>query len=207
MTNHNALRGFYSPRAGTIAHAANLQFGGLEVTGPATVGGAPILTRRYAMGAPQAGDTVANTTTETAFASAYPVPANDMTVGRFYRLLASGIYSVNAAGPRLNVRVKLGATELVVDGPVFGATARSNRPWRLEALITVLSSGASGSVRASGAGRLFTSANSPFEFELFTVGAITVDTTVAQTLGLTATWNIAATANSVTQQQLTVDAG
>lgn len=201
MSNGNIHRGFYSPRPGTAAHDINWELGGLDIAGVGTVGGSPILTRRYAMGAPAAGDTLSNFTGETPFASALTLPPNDMIPGRVYTLSAAGVYGINAAGPRLTFFAKLGATTLVTDGVVFGATARSNRPWRLDVIVTVLTAGPTGTVHAHGSGRLFVAANAEVEFELFNAVAVVVDTTVAQRFGVNAQFNIAATANTVSQLQ------
>lgn len=159
---------------------------------------------RYAMGAPVAGDTVSGTTVETSFASAYAIPAGEMVAGRAYLVSAAGVYGTNAGGPTLTLRLRLGTTLLLEQVVSFSAVARTNRPWRLDAWVTVSAAGVAGAVEAQGSGRLFTGAGVAAEFELFNAAPVAIDTTVAQTLAVSARWNLTNAPITITQRQFVV---
>lgn len=167
--------------------------------------GGGVVSKRYAMGAPAAGDTLTGfgvLGTPVDFASAPTLPANDLTVGRVYKVEGAGLYTINTSLPSIRFWLRLGTVTLAMDTIAFGATARTNRPWRMDFTVVVVTTGATGTVEVAGTGRLFTSANAETEFEFFNTTAITVDTTVAQRLGLSVGSGNAGT--SVQQRQLVI---
>jgi len=159
--------------------------------------------------------TVGNTTTETSLVGtgvgSLTLPANFLIAGKTLRITACGYYSSKASSPgNLQINIKLGSTvvnQLPGSGGSALAGSAASFGWRLSALVTCRSTGASGSVSSGGDMTRLTSssgANADFGFTKNT-GPVTIDTTAGQTLDLTATFNIADVANTITCTNLTVE--
>jgi hypothetical protein len=97
-------------------------------------------------------------------------------------------------GPDITFTIKLGSTTLWTQ-----TKTTTGNNWHLRALITVRSAGASGTVAASAA---VIQENVTADLFPFTSGTATVDTTVSQTLNLTASIGDFTGAESVTCDQL-----
>lgn len=153
----------------------------------------------------QGGDTVANTTSETNFASNYSIPANDCQPGRVFRVTAQGLYSTAGTAPTLNMRVKFGTTVLVASGTNTTSASAVSREWRLEFQLTCISTGVSGSVEAGGTFTRFSSTVASVLWELRNAATVTVDTTATQTLQISAQWSAASASNTITMRQLIIE--
>lgn len=154
-----------------------------------------------------AGNTVANTVTETNFASNYSIPANDCQPGRVYKVTAQGVYGTTTTAPTLNIRVKLGTTALVATGAQTTTISMTNREWRVEFQFICISTGAAGTVEAGGAFTRFTSAIASVLWEMSNTAVVpSINTTTAQTLQISAQFGTANAANTITMRQLIVEA-
>jgi hypothetical protein len=152
------------------------------------------------LGAIHAGSSVTNTTTETdltqSLTGANTLPANTLTVGRTLRVKARGRLTTDASPPALNLRFRLGGTSgtvVVATGAVTLDANLSARYWEVDLLLTCRSTGASGTVWASGLFK-FTDAAQTQEmrvWEMLNAAAVTVDTTAALDLTLTAAFDVA----------------
>lgn len=145
--------------------------------------------------------TVANTATETTVAT-YSIPAGEAVVGATYRVrvLASVSFLASAT---LTWRAKIGTVTLATAGPTtLSTTAQTNKEEAIEVDVICVSTGATGtwfsvlqevrnttdtgSVNASGP--QIVSSDTP----------LTADTTVAQSITVTAQWGAASTSNTLT---------
>lgn len=150
---------------------------------------------------------VSNTTTETDFAQNYSIPANDCQPGRVFRITAQGVYSIpTLTNPGITIKVKAGSTVLGTTGSnTLGTSVLTNRQWRVEFQFICLTTGVSGTVEAGGTFTRFTSATADALWEMSNTAPVTVDTTTAQTLQISAQWSAAAAANTITLRQLIVE--
>ena len=162
----------------------------------------------YAQTSVQSGDTIANTTTETAFATAPAAfAANWAKVGTVLRLRASGVYSGQSLGsPAVTLNVYLGTTQLLsIVSPAVGATV-TNGIWDIDAHLTVTAIGASGAIEAHGRGFFASSATAGVSVPcVANTAGITVATNVSKALAVKAQWSSAATANTIRMRQLVLE--
>lgn len=148
--------------------------------------------------------TVANTTTETSLLSAgrgsKTLPADALGQGTTVRLELAG-HVRDTGNPSLDIKVTLGGTELCSTGAQNLNTTVTEADWHLEVLITCRAAGASGTVVASG---IFDHDDGT-SFGLVNSSEVTVDTTAALALDVTATWGTADAANAITCQEATIE--
>jgi hypothetical protein len=192
-----------------IGASGRIQFADGTVTGTAVAGaveyddgtfyGTEVETRRaFSMSSGQitATTTVANTTTETTvFTGA--IAADELRVGKVYRVGLYGSFSTQAASQALTLRSYVGSTEV---GEIVLAPGNvTDEPWRGDITFTVRSTGATGSVST------FTALFVEDEHDAMTE-ATTVDTTAAEDITLTAEWGAASAGNvfKVTQGYMEV---
>jgi lysophospholipase L1-like esterase len=153
-----------------------------------------------------------NTTTETTITS-YVMQANSSSVGTQYSYKITGtIDNVVTAAPVITFRVKLGSTVLASIAITASATASTNRPFCIEGVITVRSTGAAGTIVGSMQLTESTTAvgtNAPKVLIVYsqtltavpasyTFGSIStpaINTTIANTLSLTMQWGTASASN------------
>lgn len=156
--------------------------------------------------------TVANTVTES-WLCYTTIPANDAQVGMVYRIKAFGTWSVTGT-PTLNIRMRLGSSATPASNTSWaqlGATTTQSgvttRLWMAEQLAFVESTGAlaswSGPLKVKSAGFLAGSppyVNDGAEITTAIDGSAsnTIDSTVANYFGLTATWGTASASNTIT---------
>lgn len=164
------------------------------------------------------GTQISNSTTETIICPDFSIPAYFMGVGRTLLIEASGVCSNVVTTPgTLTMRVRWGgvAGTILCQTAALGldTTAHTNAAWRLTAVITCRSTGSSGTFLSYGtfdiynvlsstasnllpnlmgsAGNPGTSANA----------AVTVDTTTAKLLSVTAQFSVATNPTNLTCQQ------
>jgi hypothetical protein len=153
--------------------------------------------------------TVANTSTETVIAS-MTIPAGDAVAGAVYRMAAWGIGSVTAT-PTITLRSRLGGVtgqQIASSGARTASSGVSGHTWRVDLDLVCLTTGTSGSwfgqqvtmeaISVPGAGAPY----APAVIQDGTV-QVTADSTVAQTLVLTATWGTASVSNTITCEGFT----
>ena len=133
------------------------------------------------------------------------IPANGFQVGdSFHAVLTGHISSVN--NHRLEIRVKTGATVLATtDHIIMGGT--TNKHWKLELFFTVRTIGASGvaSIVTGGSFMYTKDASTAFEGANFSTEVFTgFDTTIPNTLAITAQWDTANVGNSIYSEIVTL---
>jgi len=146
---------------------------------------------------------IANTTSPTAFAHSYSIPAGAMDLkGALLRVHASGQYSTTGT-PALTLKVKLG-TLPIATFVCATASAASGAGWFLISEAVVETGGAGGDWNvgtamasvAGGSGTPFTSS---------TLGTQAMDFTAAKTLTVEVTWGAASASNTIQMDSLTVE--
>jgi hypothetical protein len=152
----------------------------------------------------QSGDTIANSATETNFATNYSMAANSCQVGRTYQVVVRGVYGSAATAPSLRLRLKAGTTSLASTSLVATNASLTDRQWTMTADFICISTGVSGTVEAQGNVTLATTANAATVREMVNTATVTLDTTTAQTIQISAQFGTADPLNTITMRQLII---
>lgn len=153
---------------------------------------------------------VTNTTTETSLldggVGTLTVPANGFKVGNsFHAILTGYISSVN--NHTLTLRIKSGSVVLATTGSITMA-ATTGRHWKLEVYFTVRTLGVSGvaSIATGGTFMYTKNASTNFEGTNFSTEITTgFDTTISNTLSITAQWGQSNTGDSIYSEIFTLN--
>lgn len=150
-----------------------------------------------------AGNTIANTTAETAFASTIPViPTTMWVIGKHIRITFAGYFSTAIVVPSLTGKVKIGSTVIGTTGAITTVGSLSSRGWNGYLDIVIHSLGASGTMDVQGCIIIQTTAGACITLPIVNTSDITVDMTTSQSLSLTAQWGAVSTSNTITLRQL-----
>lgn len=147
--------------------------------------------------------TVSGTTVESSIigggVGSLSIPANGFRVGdSFHGVLIGHMSCVGTA--TLQIRIKTSTGILLSDTGVIAMEAATNKHWKLDVNFTIRNLGAA-SIGSIASGGLFSyTKNSGFNFEGVNFSIInntTFDTTITNTLLITAEWNTNNTGNSI----------
>jgi hypothetical protein len=145
---------------------------------------------------------ITNTVTETTLVNggvgSLSIPANAFNVGDSFSVSMGGVVS-SANNNTLRVRVKAGSIVLGDTG-LITMPSTTNKKWDLEVRFTVRQIGAAGVASIACFGLLTYSKDASNAFEgadFSTVNNSTFNTTVPNTLNITAQWGTASTSNSI----------
>ncbi len=152
-----------------------------------------------------AAQTITNTAVETVFTTSYTIPADNCVPGRVYRIIARGNYSTTTTAPTLNIKVKAGATILATTNATATSASAANRQWTLQSDVICQTAGVSGTVEAAGIFTRATSAVLAASWELRNTAPITLNTTIAQALTVTAQFNTANAGNTIRVSEMTIE--
>lgn len=143
--------------------------------------------------------TLANSTVETTLLSTTftgGLEFSDFLVGKTFRVSGFGHYT-NTGTPTLQLKLKFGSVVLSDSTAITTTTGATNRVFKYEALVTVYALGTTGTLETTG---VFSEVGSAVTGLAST--AATVNTTVPQTLALTAQWSAASASNTITLNSL-----
>jgi len=154
--------------------------------------------------------TITNTTTETTLVGSgvgsLTFPANSLFIGRTIRIQAYGLLSTATVPGTLRIKVKLGSTVILDTTAQTVASALSNFVWKVDAVITVRTVGASGSVMSQSAFEFQASSLAALlAWSMTNTAAVTLDTTASNALDVTAQWGTADTSNNIRCTNVTVE--
>ena len=173
------------------------------IAGPTGPAGTTLV---YANTTVPAGNTVANTSSETFFTSAYSVPANSLVIGTVLRVKFFGVYSTGVVAPSLILKVYFGATVLIASGTLTTVAAVTNDGWSAEGLFTVQTIGASGTMEAQGLSEFSTASTAVLFVNMDNTAAVTVDTTIASIIRASVQWGGTVNASdTITLREMTVE--
>lgn len=152
---------------------------------------------------------VTNTIVETSLldggVGSLTVPANGFKVGDSFHAIATGHISANNNNT-LRIRIKTNGTSLADTGVItMGGT--TNKHWKLEVFFTLRATGVSGvaSIATGGTFMYTKNASSTFEGTNFSTETTTgFNTTINNTLVITAEWGTASTSNSIYSEIFTL---
>ena len=161
-----------------------------------SINGSPYWVEPITLGTLVASATVANTASETTIVGTVTggktLPAALLVAGKTVRVRAFGVLS-STGTPNLTVKVKFGSTVIATTGAVAQSGTPTDVGWELDCLITCRTTGASGTVFAQGVFRYGT-----VVMPLAATAAVTVDTTGAHIIDLTAQWGAMDPGNTIT---------
>ena len=153
---------------------------------------------------------VTNTTTETSLLDGgvgnLMVPANGFKIGdSFHAILTGHVSAVN----NHTLRIRIKANSIVLsDTSAITMAGTTSKHWKLEVYFTVRTLGASGvaSIAAGGAFMYTKNASNNFEGINFSTETTTgFDTTISNTLSVTAQWGTANTGDSIYSEIFTLN--
>ncbi|CAB4175637.1 hypothetical protein UFOVP972_290 [uncultured Caudovirales phage] len=133
------------------------------------------------------------------------VPANGFSVGDSFHAVGTGHISSNNNN-KLRIRVKTGAIILADTGDIT-MPATTTKHWKLDIEFTVRTIGGSGVASIVAGGSFLYSKNASNAFEGVTFSTETVtgfNTTISNTLTVTAQWDTASTGNSIYSEIFTL---
>lgn len=153
---------------------------------------------------------VTNTTTETSLldggVGSLMVPANGFKIGdSFHAILTGHVSAVN--NHTLRIRIKANSIVLA-DTSAITMAGTTTKHWKLEVYFTVRTLGASGvaSIAAGGSFMYTKNASTNFEGTNFSTETTTgFDTTINNTLAITAQWGTANTGDSIYSEIFTLN--
>lgn len=153
----------------------------------------------------QVQDTITETSLVGTGVGSATIKANSSGIGTTYRLSMCG-YISNTGTPFAQVKVKIGSVTVfdTTSTGMFGIT--SNQPFKVNAVFTVRTLGASGTVIGQGEFEYATSASTQYQimFQANTATS-TIDTTADQTVDITFTWGTANASNSINSTNFTLE--
>lgn len=158
---------------------------------------------RYSNAPAAGGDTVSNTTTETAFASTYTLPADTLAVGDEIEVLLWGLVSATI-GQTVTARFKWAGTEVLNTGSLSGIANGTDYPWNARISILVDSIGASGKADMQAKMSFSTAATVALAVNVANDDLITINTTQDNILSTTIQWGAASASNIVELRHMTV---
>ena len=158
----------------------------------------------YADGTKPGGNTVANTTSRTAFASSYTIPANRLKVGSLIRVRARGFHATTGT-PTILFELEIGGIVALTIGAFTCGSGVTDKGWSFEADAVVTAIGAGGSLEVNGQGALATAATAALHSHGLNVGGIAKDTTATIAIVPYVTWGSASASNTATLHTFTVE--
>ena len=183
-------------------------YGTYSITGLEVMSGSASLSNLYTQTA--SSTPVTNTTTETSLLDgglgSLSIPADGFNVGdSFHAILTGHISAVN--NHTLTIRIKAGSVVLATTGAITMA-GTTGKHWKLEMFFTVRSIGAAGVASIATGGAFMYTKNASTNFEginFSTENTTTFDTTVSNTLVITAQWNTNNAGNSIYSEIFTLN--
>jgi len=153
---------------------------------------------------------VTNTTIETTIVGpgvgALTVPANAFSIGDSFICLLDGSVTCGSSAT-LHIHVKTLTGTLLADTGIIDMAATTAQPWIMNLYFTIRTLGTTGVASISSGGLFSYIRNGGTQFEgyvLSNVNNTTFDTTVDNTLVVTAQWNTATTGSSIVSKNFTL---
>jgi len=153
---------------------------------------------------------ITNTTTETSLldggVGTLSVPANGFSKGDAYHAILTGTLSAQNNN-NLRIRIKANSVVLADSGNISMAGA-VDEPWKMEVYFSINEIGAAGVANIATGGTFMYTKDASTDFQginFNTVNSSSFDTTVNNTLSITAQWGTANTGNSIFSQIFTLN--
>lgn len=142
------------------------------------------------------GNSVAETTILDTGQGRKTLRPNFFIVGRVLGFQIRGYYTTIIT-PTLTLKFKLGSVVLVSTGAVVLTTIGTAKGWKFSGSLTCRSTGGTGAISVEGKGNFSTATIDTLGWDN-TTGTVAVDTTIEQTMDITAQWGTASASNTLT---------
>lgn len=155
-----------------------------------------------------ADNLISNTATETSLygtgIGTMTLPANFWAAGKSLRLRLRGLIQYSGSGSGATIRVKFGSTVLAVSAALVftGAAASPGTYFEVDLLVTCRTTGATGTLMASGT---FFNQTYGFTAGMISSAAVVVNTTTSQTIDATYQWTSASATRIVKTTNATTE--
>jgi len=144
---------------------------------------------------------IANTNTTTDFDVYYTIPADSLTTSTSYRLKIFGHYTTSGTPGTYKFIIYLGSTTILTFVELRPTKNVSKNGWVVEALFTIRSDGATGTVMPSGIASMADAATYQTTAIASANSAVVIDTTIDLELKLSLKMSIADPSNTLTMTQ------
>jgi hypothetical protein len=134
------------------------------------------------------------------------IPANAFSIGDSFLCGLDGIISCTSAST-IHIRIKTSSGAVLADTGIIDLAAATNKAWIMNLYFTIRTLGTAGTASISSGGLFSYIRNGGTQFEgynLSTLNATTFDTTISNTLVITAQWDNASANNSITSRNFTL---
>lgn len=152
-----------------------------------------------------AGNTVASTSSETAFASSKTFAGGSLAAGNVIRVTMYGVYGTALIAPTLRGKLKLGSTTLLDTGALTTVAGVANAGWSAFALLVVTAVGTGGTVEAQGFAQFATAATTGLSVNISNAAAVSVDFSVSQAMTMTAQWSASSASNTISLREALIE--
>lgn len=133
------------------------------------------------------------------------IPANRLRAGTTIKIKATGVYSTKGSSAgSLRFQFKLNSSNSLDTNTFSVLDGISFQNWELNAILTIKSDGASGTITGKGIINYFTSSSAMSSRPLDNVDG-SIDTTIAQTMDLIASWSTADTDNAISSINILIE--
>lgn len=170
---------------------------GLDDAGRLLVGAAGSVAGVLAYVNPAASTAISNTTTETLFSTQYSIPAGSLRAGSLIRVRYQGIATATNSTDTLALKLYIGGLTGTVLISHAATDVANNDVFSGEYELVIRTTGATGTMVGMGSYKSVPAAEGTFTGKDDILASTTIDTTVAQVLGVSATWSVANAGNSV----------
>ena len=158
----------------------------------------------YVDGSVPAGNTVANTNAEVAFASQVSLVGPVLPVGSVFRITLRGVFTRAAALATVEIRVYVGTVLILDSGTLTIAGPETNVGFGLMGEFMITATGSSGTIEAQG-DTYFETSGTTGVAPIGNPAPFTVDLSVSETLKSTIQFSVADPANSATLRLMIVE--
>ena len=134
------------------------------------------------------------------------IPANAFSIGDSFTCSLDGLMSCTSAST-IHIRVKTLSGALLADTGIIDLAAATSKNWIMNLYFTIRTLGAAGTASVSSGGLFSYIRNGGTQFEgynLSTVNTTTFDTTISNTLVITAQWESDSVDNSIVSRNFTL---
>lgn len=152
-----------------------------------------------------ASTAISNTVAETAFSTAYTIPANTLEAGQMIRIKWQGIATATNATDTLAIKVYIGGIAGTLLFTHAATDVANNDVFSGEYTLIVRTVGSGGTIVGFGTGKSVAAAEGTATYKDDILASTAIDTTSSKAITLSATWSVANAGNSVRLDVLTVE--
>jgi hypothetical protein len=187
--------------ASIMGRRFGLADGNRAVVGPPNAGVVPAIVFLNTA----ASTAISNTTTETLFSPQYSIPARSLRAGHLIRIRYQGIATATNSTDTLAIKLYIGGLSGTALISHAATDVADNNVFSGEYELIIRTIGATGTMVGCGTYKSVPAAEGTATYKDDILASTTIDTTAAQVIGVSATWSVASSSNSVRLDFLRVE--